>query len=292
MPKRVITRAIDDPEDLVDLVAARLALTTERARQLVECGSVYVDGERADSARPVAAGEKILVYTDANVVESDLVFVHRDDWIAVVDKPAGMATQPERSQRTGALEARVQQHIGGVARAMHRLDKEASGLVLFGVRARAFAPLQQALTTGAIDRRYLAIVDGELRGEGTIRLRIARHPADARRRTALPEGAPAGEPACSHWRALAHATWQRRPLTAVELRLETGRTHQLRVHLSAIGHRIVGDAAYDGLAFERLCLHAYALELPHPRDGQRLHLHAPIPGPLARLVPGLTSPFA
>jgi 23S rRNA pseudouridine1911/1915/1917 synthase len=80
-------------------------------------------------------------------------------------------------------------------------------------------------------------------------------------------------------------------VTAVELWLETGRTHQIRVHLWSIEHTIVGDAAYGGPPFERMCLHAYALELRHPRDGRPIRVSAPVPDPFARLVPGLTSPF-
>jgi 23S rRNA pseudouridine1911/1915/1917 synthase len=289
MKKRVLTRAIGDPEALIDLLAARLSLSTAAVHDLVDSGAVYVGRERAAGPCSVAVGDKIVVHTDGAAPPSPIVFVHRDDWIAVVDKPAGMPSQAEPSQRSGALDVQVQRLVGGAARLMHRLDKEASGLVLFALRA--YAPLQQALTDGAIDRRYLAIVDGELRGEGTIRLRIARHATDRRLRAPLPEHAPAGEPACSHYRVLAHATSGERSFTAVELRLETGRTHQLRVHLSGIGHPIVGDRSYGGSTYERMCLHAYALELPHPRDGHPLRLHAPLPEPLLRRVPGLTSPF-
>lgn len=289
MNKRVLTRAAVDPESLTELIAARLSLSHAAARDLVDRGAVWVAGERAQRSRRVSVGDKVVVHTAAAAVASPIVFVHRDDWIAVVDKPVGVPSQAEPSQSSGALDAQLQRLVGGAARAMHRLDKEASGLVLFALRQRVYAPLQRALTAGAIERRYLAIVDGQLRGEGAIRLRIGRHPTDRRRRAPLPENAPAGEPACSHFRALAHASSRDRSFTAVELRLETGRTHQLRVHLSGIGHPIVGDSAYGGSAYERMCLHAYALELAHPIDERPLRLHAPLPEPLVRLVPGLTT---
>ena len=137
----------------------------------------------------------------------------------------------------------------------------------------------------------MAIVDGELRGEGHIRLRIGRHGSDTRLRAALPENAPAGESADTAFRVLGHGTRADRPVTAVELQLVTGRTHQIRVHLSALGHPLVGDAAYGGPPYARLCLHGYALFLPHPFNRAPLRLRSPLPPEFAQLVPGLTSPL-
>jgi 23S rRNA pseudouridine1911/1915/1917 synthase len=292
MKKRVLTRAFGDPEPLDALLTIRCDVDADAARRWIGSGAVYVGTERVTESRRVPVGAKITVYLGgAQSTPPPLDVVHVDDWIAVVNKPAGMPSQAERSQRSGALDVLVQQAVGGAARLMHRLDKEASGLVLFALRERASASLQSALESGAIERRYLAIVDSELRGDGVIRHRIGRHARDRRLRAALPEHAPAGDAACTHYRSVGHAKWRGRPITAVELELETGRTHQLRVHLSAIGHAIVGDAAYGGPPFERLCLHAHALELPHPRDGRQLRLAAPLPEPLLQLVPGLTSPL-
>jgi len=292
MKKRVFTRAATDPESLIELLAVRLGVRTVEAQELVASGAVYVAGGRVTRPAAIAVGDKIAVYTGVLLPKPPpFSVVHRDHWIAVVDKPAGLASQAERSQQSTALDAQVQRALGGGARLMHRLDKEASGLVLFALHGRACAPLQAAMATGAIDRGYLAIVDGELRGEGVIRLRIGRHPRDRRLRATLPEQAPAGEPACSRYRVLAHGELRGHAVTAVELRLETGRTHQLRVHLAGIGHPIVGDVAYGGTAFERMCLHACSLELPHPLEARHLRLSARVPDSFARLVPGLTSAF-
>jgi 23S rRNA-/tRNA-specific pseudouridylate synthase len=169
---------------------------------------------------------------------------------------------------------------------LHRLDKEASGLVLFSLTEAVRAPLHAALTEGHIERRYIALVAGRLDGAGRIALRIARHPRDPRLRVALPENAPAGLPAVSHFEVLAHG----QSVTAVELKLETGRTHQLRVHLSAIGHPIVGDRFYGGPQSQRLFLHAHLLRLPHPLDGRLLKVRAALPAAFGAYVPGLTSP--
>jgi 23S rRNA pseudouridine1911/1915/1917 synthase len=292
MKKRVLTRASGDPESLVDLLTVRLGVDATQAQAWIYAGGVYIGGSRVTVEATVAVGDRITVYlADPESSAPIATVVHRDKWIAVLDKPAGMPSQAEKSRSSGALDAFAQRALGPTARMLHRLDKDASGLVLFSLDDRALPTLQAALEAGEIDRRYVAVVDGDLRGEGTIRLRIARHPSDRRLRAALPENAPAGEAACSRYRTLAHATWKDRPLTAAELRLETGRTHQLRVHLSARGHAIVGDMAYGGPAYERMCLHAYALELSHPRDGRRLRLSAAIPESFATLVPGLTHPF-
>lgn len=292
MHKRVLTRAVGDPASLPALLAARLGVPDEDARARIAAGSVYVGGRRADEATPVAVGAKVTVYQPAAAPAATFAVAYEDDWIVVVDKPAGVPCQAERSRRAAALDAAVQRAFGGEARLLHRLDKEASGLVLFARAGRACAPLQAALAAGAIERRYLAVVDGALAGEGEIRLRIGRHRRDRRLRAPLPENAPAGEPACSRYRALAHGQLEGRPVTAVALELETGRTHQLRVHLLGIGHPLVGDTAYGGPPFARLCLHAHALALPHPRDGHGVQARAAPPDAFSRLVPGLTTSCA
>jgi 23S rRNA pseudouridine1911/1915/1917 synthase len=289
MRKRVLTRALGDPESLVELVAARLEEPRPSIVRLLGDGAIHVDGKRATSDRKLGTGAKIVIFLDGSSKQASAFrVIYEDEAIIVVDKPAGMPSQAERSQRAGALDAQLQQAISPSTRLIHRLDKEASGLVLVARRPDVCAPLQTALTAGEIERIYVALVDGELRGEGSIRLKIGRHARDSRLRAALPENAPAGEAACSHWRALAQARLGERAITAVELRLETGRTHQLRVHLSAIGHPIVGDAPYGGPPFERLCLHARRLELRHPVRRDRLRCEAPLPPAFEELVPGLT----
>lgn len=159
---------------------------------------------------------------------------------------------------------------------------------MFALDPDACAPLQHSLDNGEIERRYVAIVVGRLEGEATIKLRIGRHASDSRLRAALPENALEGQEARSRYRVLAHDE----NLTAVELTLDTGRTHQLRVHLSAVGHPIVGDVAYGAAPNARLCLHAHALSFPHPRRDQRVETHSRLPPLFGELVPGLTSPFA
>lgn len=292
MKKRVFRRWANDPASLHDLLVARLAVTPKEAAELVARGTVYVGHRRADDPLgEVHVGQQLTVHLSPPVDAPATVVVCRDGDLAIVDKPAGLPSQAEPAQRAFSLEAAATRDLGAEARLMHRLDKEASGLVLIALRKTAYAPLQQAMSEHSIDRRYLAIARGSLVGEGAIRARIGRHPSDQRLRAAFPENATAGDPACTRFAALAHGTLDGTPVTAVELRLETGRTHQIRVHLSSLGHPIVGDTAYGGPPFERMCLHAYALELTHPRSRKPIRASAPLPASFSRLVPGLTTPF-
>ena len=292
MKKQVFRRWANDPAPLDRLLALRLSLTRADAVDLVERGSVYVGTDRADDpAAEVPVGAKLTVHLTTSSPTPPLVVIHRDADLAIIDKPAGLPSQPERGQHAFSLDAAVARELGDDARPMHRLDKEVSGLVIVALRPAARALLQRIIAEHESDRRYLAIVVGSLSGEGTIRKRIGRHAADQRLRAAFPEGSTAGKPAATRYRVLGHGVLDGRPVTAVDVQLETGRTHQIRVHLASLNHPIVGDVAYGGPPFDRLCLHAYALELPHPRHGRRLRVSTHVPGVFARLVPGLTSPF-
>jgi tRNA pseudouridine32 synthase/23S rRNA pseudouridine746 synthase len=213
---------------------------------------------------------KLVVHLDPPSLMEPLV-VFEDDWLLVADKPAGMPSQATRGDSAGALDAWAQARLPD-ARLVHRLDRDASGLILISQCADARAPLAAALDGGRIERRYLALVAGRL-DEGEIALRIARDSGDERRRQALPENDPSGQPARSRYRAVE----KRGEDTLVELTLDTGRTHQLRVHLAAIGHPICGDTLYGGTPAERLMLHAHALQLRHPRNRRPLSFSAPAP---------------
>jgi 23S rRNA pseudouridine1911/1915/1917 synthase len=293
MKKRVFRRWANDPPELDKLVAARLDLAREEAVALIERGSVSIDGERAlRHELLIEVGQKIAVHLGHVEAAPPLVFAYRDQDVAVVDKPAGLPSQAEPSQQAFALTAAVTRDLGGYARLMHRLDKDASGLVVVALQRAMYEPLQRAFAEHAVERRYLAIVGGELVGDKAVRARIGRHPRDQRLRVALPENATAGEAACTRYRTLAHGHLDGAPITAVELVLETGRTHQIRVHMMSIGHSLVGDTAYGGAAFERLCLHAYSVALLHPRTRKPLAVSSPMPEPFGRLVPRLTRPFS
>jgi RluA family pseudouridine synthase len=253
--KKIFTVAVGDPPTLGEVVRERLGQVD------VSRGGVHVDGKRClDPAFAVTAGMRVVAHLDDRSQLTPRI-VFEDDWLLVADKPAGMASQASRADVASSLEAWAQAR-NREARLVHRLDRDASGLILISQSARARAPLQTALDEGKIVRRYLARVHGPVEGEGVIALRIARDGKDERKRRTLPENDPNGDPARTRWKALSP--------TLLELELETGRTHQIRVHLLSMGQPIDGDRLYGGAAAARLMLHAHSLSLPHPRDGRPL----------------------
>lgn len=205
----------------------------------------------------------------------DLRLVFADDAIVVIDKPAGLLAVPGRgADKHDCAAVRVQQCFAD-ALIVHRLDQATSGLLAFGRGAAAQRALSQAFAQRRVRKRYEAVVAGLLADdEGTIDLPLA---ADWPNRPRQKIDCERGRAALTRWRVLA-----RNPQAhSTRLALEplTGRSHQLRVHLAAIGHPIAGDALYapQGLAAGRLLLHATALTLPHPADGRPLDFAAPVP---------------
>jgi RluA family pseudouridine synthase len=268
MKKRTLTAAAGDPDRLGAWLAARLGVSSGEALALCARGAVHLDGRRVqDASAPVTAGARVVVFTEPAREAASYVVAYEDAWLLVVDKPIGVPSQATRSDSENALDAQVRARHPE-ARMMHRLDRDASGLVLFARSESARRPLQAALEGGRIARTYRALVAGRLQGSGRVTLRIARDASDPRRRVALPEEAPGGQPAASRWRVLGPDGEN----TAVELDLETGRTHQLRVHLAALGHPILGDRLYGGAEAPRLMLHAQRLALPHPDDGRMIEV--------------------
>jgi RluA family pseudouridine synthase len=256
MKKRLLTVASADPLLLVDFLANRLALPMDAALELVRRGAVYVDDQRiVDEKHKLTTGKRIKVHASRPAPSETWREIFVNARMVVVEKPHGMLSQRSPSELEGALDEEVQKRYPD-ARLLHRLDRAVSGLVLFG-RGAACAELQTALSNGRVRREYVAVVSGQLQGEGDIRLRIARHRNDARLRQALPENESAGEAAWTHYRTLA----QNAERSLVALRLETGRTHQIRVHLSSIGHPIIGDQDYGGPPHTRLLLHSHRLTL-------------------------------
>jgi 23S rRNA pseudouridine1911/1915/1917 synthase len=247
--KKLFSVALGDPLSLSEFLRARLGSDDALAR-----GGVHVDGRRVTTDCVVNVGAKIVVYLDdRKILEPKIVF--EDSFLIVADKPAGMLSQASRGE-TRSVEAWGQTRN---ARLVHRLDRDASGLILLSRGAH--------IDIEKVTRKYLARVSPPLTGEGDIRLRIARDPKDERKRRALPENDPNGQDAHTHYRALDG--------DFVECTLDTGRTHQIRIHLSAIGHPILGDVLYGGMAAERLMLHAHQLDLAHPRDGRPLTFSSP-----------------
>ena len=210
--------------------------------------------------------------------------VYSDDDLLIVDKDAPLACQCTPKQPSGTLENRLAwlYRVQGdfVFRPVNRLDRGTSGLMAVARHAHAYQLLQAQLHTPNFVREYLAVVEGELAGEGCIDLPIAKEDAATVRRVIDMER---GKPAVTHYRAISSGNGR----TLVRLRLETGRTHQIRVHMAAIGHPVAGDFLYGReLAFlpGRFALHSAAIELDQPLSGERISIESPLPDELKVLL--------
>lgn len=281
------------------VLAGRAGLSRAAAQKLIDGGLVRVDGEPARKKHLVRAGERISWRVPPEPEEAlaaeDVPFsvVYEDDWLLVVDKPAGVVVHPAPGHEHGTL---AQGLVAEGARGghesrpgiVHRLDKDTSGLLIVARRDDAYRALVAAMERRDIHRTYLALLSGDLpQDEGTIDAPIGRHLRD-RKRMSLHTAA--GKRAVTHFAVLGRAGG----FTLVRVRLETGRTHQIRVHFSALGHPVAGDVQYgraprpEGL--ERQFLHAARLAFPHPDAGREISCASPLPPDLAGFLERLGLP--
>jgi 23S rRNA pseudouridine1911/1915/1917 synthase len=286
------------------LAAAVPTLSRERLKALVSAGAVLVEGRaERDPARKMKGGEAVSVAVPAaraaEAVSQDipLEIVFEDDHLLVVDKPAGLVVHPAAGNLDGTLVNALLHHcagrlsgIGGVARPgiVHRIDKDTSGLLVVAKTDRAHAGLAAQFAKHSIGRRYLAVVAGlPTPPAGRIEANLAR--SEANRQKIAVVNAPRGRHAITHYRVL-------EPLKGaalVECRLETGRTHQVRVHMAHIGHPLLGDPAYGQgrlgdlcrrLGFARQALHAAALIFEHPVTKEMLVFESVAPPDIQELL--------
>lgn len=259
-------------------------------------GRIHVDGGVPDAKRKVAGGELLSVDAPpppeaiAELPEDiPLRVVFEDDCLLVIDKPAGLVVHPGSGNWSGTLLNALLHHAPGLAaipRAgiVHRLDKDTTGLMVVAKTLEAQTDLVRQLQARSVSRHYHALVHGVLERDGTVDAPIGRHPT-VRTRMAVVDG---GRPAVTHYRV--RARLERASL--VECRLETGRTHQIRVHMAHIGHPLVGDPVYGSKrsrnplfeAFPRQALHAFRLGLAHPRSGEAMSWVLPMAADLAALL--------
>jgi len=210
---------------------------------------------------------------------------HRDEHLLVVDKPAGLVVHPAKGHREGTLSQLLQGLAGGgdPARAgiVHRLDRDTSGLMVVARTEAAHAGLQAALRRRELEREYLALVEGVVGSRsGTIEAPIGRDP---RTRTRMAVGGSFPRMARTHFTVERSLPGR----SLLRVRLDTGRTHQIRVHMQAIGHPVAGDPEYGGagaLGLTRQFLHAARLAFPHPVTGERIEVRSPLPPDLERAL--------
>jgi 23S rRNA pseudouridine1911/1915/1917 synthase len=251
------------------------AVSRTRARQLIAAGSVFIDGRRCRVAsRVVRAGEHLRVETaPLGAVPVTLRILYEDTACIAVDKPPGMPTAPTRQAAAGSVLEELRRHLrnrDGEAFPLwvvHRLDIPASGVLLLAKTRAAAARLGEAFRRQRVGKVYWAWVAGAPpHDSGVVDLPI--HAAGQRAVIA-----PDGRPARTQWRVLRRGGGS----ALLELRLETGRMHQARVHLHAVGYPILGDVTYGGPPAPRLMLHAAVLVFPHPDTGAATTVRAPIP---------------
>ena len=265
-----------------------------RLAHWVRSGRATVDGQSALPRQKVRGGEVIEIrpLAEAGVPahqpeDIPLDVVYEDDALLVVNKPAGLVVHPGSGNRKGTLLNALLRRVPGLAalpRAgiVHRLDKDTSGLLVVAKTLPAHASLVRQLQARSVKREYLAVAHGRVARDGRIEAPIGRHPI---RRTRMAVVAR-GRHAVTHYQVLerhAHAT-------VLRCQLETGRTHQIRVHLSSIGHALVGDSTYGkhgGIPFARQALHAERLTLVHPRTGKTVEWRVEPPPDLQDLISSL-----
>jgi len=275
------------------------ALSRARLQTLIRGGLVRVDGAVLKAAHRLRGGETVEIEIPPPAAEelvpepTALSVVYEDDYVLVVDKPAGMVVHPGAGRAHGTLAAAVLAHsptvagVGGPRRPgiVHRLDKDTSGLLVIAKTQAAYDDLVAQLAARTVTRRYLAVVHGRVRAAaGVVNAPIGRHPRDRVKMAVRPAGR--GKRAVTRYRVL-----ERFPhFTFLELHLETGRTHQIRVHFASLGHPVAGDQVYGKprlrppVELDGYALHAAGLTFVHPVFRKSVELDAPVPARMQRLL--------
>ena len=286
-------------------IASATDLSRSGAAKLIEQGAVTVCGASQPKKYQVCAGD-VIELTLPEVEEYEAVaedipldVVYEDSDIIVINKPSGMVVHPAPGNYSGTLVNALLYHcrdslsgIGGVMRPgiVHRIDKDTSGLLVVAKNDAAHRALSEELSYHGIEREYHALVRGGFKEDfGTVDLPIGRHPVD-RKKMAVLKGDPDAREAVTHYEVLERYG----QVSYLKLRLETGRTHQIRVHMSYLGHALLGDEVYGAgkILFEKQhaplldgqILHARRLTLTHPTTRERMSFESPLPDNFVKLI--------
>ncbi|MBN1548689.1 MAG: RluA family pseudouridine synthase [Syntrophaceae bacterium] len=284
-------------------------LSRSHVKRLIEQGGVWVNGSPVCKAgTKLRTGDSIVFNIQPaqpwEVVAEDipLHILYEDRDLLIIDKPAGMVIHPAPGHREGTLVNAILYHcsdlsgIGGVIRPgiVHRLDKDTSGVLLVAKNDETHRRLSDQFKGHAVKKTYKVLVFGSnLDDEGTITLPVGRHPEDRKK---MSTRSRRGKDAVSHWRVVGRYG----DVALLDVDIETGRTHQIRVHLSSMGHPVVGDRVYGGTgrlksvkdtalrarlaAFPRQALHAWQIAFLHPRENQEMKFSAPLPEDMQNLL--------
>jgi 23S rRNA pseudouridine1911/1915/1917 synthase len=303
-----LTGTIQVPGRLDKALADATELSRERVKALMTEGKVELDGQVVTSASSKAqAGSSFSIHlpppSDPQAVPQDIPIdvVYEDEHLVVVDKPAGMVVHPAAGNPDGTLVNALLHHcrgqlsgIGGVARPgiVHRIDKDTSGLLVVAKSDVAHEGLAKQFADHSLERAYLAVCAGHPSPpSGTVDARIGRSDRDRKKMAVLAADSTRGKHAVTHYKTLEKLDNS----ALIECRLETGRTHQVRVHLASIGHALIGDPVYGrtpaairpilkALSFNRQALHAARLGFIHPVTGNRLSFSSELPDDMRELI--------
>jgi len=307
-PPEIITGTLPGGLRLDKALADATGLSRERVKALLGEGMVTVSGKpvatgsvKTNAGQPFTIEVPPAAEAAARPQDIPLVIAYEDAHLIVIDKPAGMVVHPAAGNPDGTLVNALLHHcegqlsgIGGVARPgiVHRIDKDTSGLLVVAKTTPAHEGLARQFADHSITRRYLAVCAGHpIPAEGTIEGRIGRSEANRKKMAIIHENSPRGKHAVTHYRTLRRLEH----CALIECRLETGRTHQVRVHCASIGHPLVGDPVYgrtpktlrsllDRIGFARQALHAASLGFIHPVTGERCEYHAELPADMQELI--------
>ena len=292
MMELTILTAVESGERVDAWLAGQLpGMTRSAVQRLLENGSVTLTGAAVKKNYKVAAGDTFVVAAEP-VLELPLIpqnipldVVFEDEDVIVVNKPRGMVVHPAPGHPAGTLVNALMYHcgdslsvVGGAKRPgiVHRIDKDTSGLIIAAKNDMAHLALSAQLADRSLSRVYEAVAAGNFREDsGTVDAPIGRHPNERKKMAVTSQNS---RPAVTHWEVLARY----RGYTHIRCKLETGRTHQIRVHMAYIGHPLLGDEVYGharmpekGLTGQ--CLHARELKFIHPRTGESVHLETDLP---------------
>lgn len=307
----LLTATANDVGKRLDQFAAEAGeMTRSAAARLIEDGSVTVNGKKNIKNYRLRRDDEVQITLpppepcEAIPQNIPLNIVYEDDDLIVVNKPVGMVVHPAAGNPDGTLVNALLYHcgsslsgVGGVIRPgiVHRIDKDTSGLLVVAKHDAAHLELAAQLKGHHIRRTYYAIAIGNFKEDsGTVDAPIGRHPVDRKRMAVIRNAELKSREAVTHWQVLARGESDGQSFTLVRCELETGRTHQIRVHLSSVGHPLLGDPIYGGTntRFEARhkglisgqALHAGALTFTHPRTKQTVHFTCPLPDDMQKTV--------